>query len=195
MDLGNLLTALGVSSLVIGLALQEPLGNLFNGIALLMAKPFQKGDWIQMGEETGKVVEFNWRSVKIVNRFHELIIIPNNVLGKEKIKNLSRPSKVHAELVTIGFSYQDNPSKVKEVLLQVAKETEGILQSPLPVPVTISYDDFYITYGLKFYIKDFEDQILLKDRIMTKLFDVAKDEELTIPYPVAEIRILENKIN
>lgn len=193
LDLGNLLTALGVSSLVIGLALQEPLGNLFNGIALLMAKPFQKGDWIQMGEETGKVVEFNWRSVKIVNRFHELIIIPNNVLGKEKIKNLSRPSKVHAELVTIGFSYQDNPSNVKEVLLQIAKKTEGILQSPPPVSVTMSYDDFYITYGLKFYIKDFEDQILLKDRIMTKLFDVAENKGLTIPYPVAEIRILENK--
>jgi small-conductance mechanosensitive channel len=92
---------------VIGLVLQELLGNLFNGIALLIAKPFQTGDWIQVGEENGKVVEFNWRSVKIVNRFDELIIVPNNVLGKEKFK----------EFVTIGFSYQDNPAKVKEVLL------------------------------------------------------------------------------
>ncbi len=193
LDLGNLLTALGVSSLVIGLALQEPLGNLFNGIALLMAKPFQKGDWIQIGDETGKVLEFNWRSVKIVNRFNELIIIPNNVLGKEKIKNLSRPSKIHAEFITIGFSYQDNPIKVKEILLQVAKNTEGILQSPPPVPVTMAYDDFYISYGLKFYIKDFEDQILLKDRIMTELFDVADEKGLTIPYPIKEIKILENQ--
>jgi small-conductance mechanosensitive channel len=102
---------------VIGLVLQELLGNLFNGIALLIAKPFQTGDWIQVGEENGKVVEFNWRSVKIVNRFDELIIVPNNVLGKEKFKNLSRPNKIHAEFVTIGFSYQDNPAKVKEVLL------------------------------------------------------------------------------
>ena len=192
LDLGNLLTALGVSSLVIGLALQEPLGNLFNGIALLMAKPFQKGDWIQVGEETGKVVEFNWRSVKIVNTFNELIIIPNNTLGKEKIKNLSRPSRVHAELVTIGFSYQDQPQKVKEILFEIAKKTEGILDAPAPIPLTMSYDDFYITYGLKFYIKDFEDHVLIKDRIMTELFKVAENNGLNIPYPLTEVKIMGN---
>ena len=53
-NLGGLLAALGVGSLVVGLALQEPLGNLFNGIALLMAKPFQTGDWIRVGNQTGK---------------------------------------------------------------------------------------------------------------------------------------------
>ncbi len=186
-DLGSLLAALGVGSFVIGLALQEPLGNLFNGVSLLMAKPFQKEDWVQIGEEQGKVVEFNWRSVKIVNRFNELIIIPNNMLGKELIKNLSRPSKIHAELITVGFSYDDNPKKVKKVLLSIANNTEGILENPIPTPLTISYDDFYITYGLKFFIKDFEDQILLKDRLMTQIFDAAEDNQLTIPFPIREI--------
>jgi len=193
LDLGNLLTALGVSSLVIGLALQEPLGNLFNGVALLMAKPFQRGDWVQIGDETGKVKEFNWRSVKLINRFNELIIIPNNTLGKEKIKNFSRPSKIHAELITIGFSYKDEPTKVKDVLLEIAKKTEGVLASPPPVPVTMFYDDFYITYGLKFYIKDFEDQILLKDKIMTELFKAAELNQLNIPFPITEVKVLKNE--
>ncbi len=190
-DLGNLFTALGVGSFVIGLALQEPLGNLFNGISLLMAKPFQIGDWVQIGEEPGKVVEFNWRSVKIVNRFNELIIIPNNLLGKEQIKNLSRPSKIHAELITIGFSYDDDPEKVKNVLLEIAKKTDGILAIPASVPLTISYDDFSITYGLKFYIKDFEDQIILKDRIMTQIFKEAAVNKLRIPFPIREVIIRE----
>lgn len=188
-DLANLFTALGVGSFVIGLALQEPLGNLFNGISLLMAKPFQKGDWVQIGEEQGKVVEFNWRSVKIVNRFNELIIIPNNNLGKEQIKNFSRPSKIHAELITIGFSYDDDPEKVKNVLLEIAKKIEGILAEPEPIPITISYDDFSITYGLKFYIKDFEDQILLKDRLMTQIFREAAKNKIRIPFPIREVII------
>ena len=187
-DLGSLLAALGVGSFVIGLALQEPLGNLFNGVSLLMAKPFQKGDWVQIGEELGKVVEFNWRSVKLVNRFNELIIIPNNMLGRERIKNLSRPSKIHAELITIGFSYNDNPHKVKQVLLDIAKNTEGVLASPESIPLTISYDDFYITYGLKFFIKDFEDQIMLKDRLMTQILDAATANQLTIPYPIIQVQ-------
>jgi len=190
LDLGNLLTALGVSSLVIGLALQEPLGNLFNGVALLMAKPFQKGDWIQIGDETGKVKEFNWRSVKLINRFNELIIIPNNTLGKEKIKNLSRPSRIHAELINIGFSYNDKPAKVKAMLLEIAQKTEGVLADPPPVPLTMSYDDFYITYGLKFYIKDFEDQTLLKDRLMTQIYEAAEQHKLNIPFPITEVKML-----
>lgn len=189
LNLGGLLAALGVGSLVVGLALQEPLGNLFNGISLLMARPFRKGDWIQIGDEKGKVQDFNWRSVKIVNRDNELVVIPNNMIGKETIKNLSRPSKVHAELVTIGFSYGDHPVEVKKALLELALATEGVLHKPAPQPLTLSYDDFCITYGLKFYIKDFEDEIVLKDRLMCQLFDMAADNQFTIPFPVRDVRL------
>lgn len=188
-DLGHLLTALGVGSFVIGLALQEPLGNLFNGIALLLAKPFEKGDWVQIGGEIGKTVDINWRSVKIVNRFNELIIIPNNTVAKEQIKNLSRPSKVHAEIINIGFSYNDNPGKVKEALVEIAKTSESILKTPEPVAILISYDDFSINYGLKFFIDDFASRFLLKDAIMTKIFDVTKDKGFTIPFPIQDIHL------
>jgi len=188
-DLGHLLTALGVGSFVIGLALQEPLGNLFNGIALLIAKPFEKEDWVEIGNETGKVVDINWRSVKIVNRFNELIIIPNNTLGKERIKNLSRPSKVHAEMIEVGFSYDDNPKNVKEILVAIAKESEHILENPAPVAIVTAYNDFYINYGLKFYINDYADQVLLKDQIMTRIYDVTKEKGLTIPFPIQEIHL------
>lgn len=188
-NLGGLLTALGVSSLVIGLALQEPLGNLFNGISLLMARPFRKGDWIQIGDEKGKVMDFNWRSVKIVNRDNELVVLPNNLIGKEIIKNLSRPSRVHAEIISIGFSYGDHPTEVKKALLELALATDGVLHAPAPQPLTISYDDFYITYSLKFYIKDFEDEIVLKDRLMCQIFDMAAGKGFTIPFPIRDVRV------
>ena len=187
--LASLLAALGVGSLVIGLALQEPLGNLFTGISLLMAQPFRKGDWIQIGDEKGKVKDFNWRSVKIVNRNNVLVVIPNNMIGKETIKNLSRPSRVHAVLISIGFSYSDNPAEVKEALLELAIATDGVLNVPAPQPLTLSYDDFYITYGLKFYIRDFADEIALKDRVMSLLFDMAADKQFTIPFPIRDVRM------
>lgn len=194
-DLGNLFAVLGVSSFVIGLALQEPLGNLFNGVSLLMAKPFQKDDWIQIGNEIGKVKEFNWSSIKIINRYNEMIIIPNNKFAKEQIKNLSRPSKVHAELITIGFSYKDDPIKVKKMLSNIALKTEGILNTPKAIPLTLSYDDFYINYGLKFFIKDFEDLLLLRDRLMTQIYEDAKINNLTIPFPIRDVIIREDKFN
>lgn len=183
LDLGNLLTALGVSSLILGLALQEPLGNLFNGISLLMANPFKKGDWVNVAGEIGKVAEINWRSVKIHTRFNEQIIIPNNMLGKEKIKNLSRPNRIHAELLTFGFSYDDPPLKVKSVLLNIVTKNEKILDQPAPAAITLSYDDFYISYGLKFYVKDYEDVILLRDEITTSIYSAAEQHGLRIPFP------------
>ncbi len=189
LDLGNLLTALGVSSLVIGLALQEPLGNLFNGVSLLMANPFKKGDWISIGDEVGKVAEINWRSVKIHTRYNEQIIIPNNLLGKEKIKNLSRPNKTHAELLNFSFSYGDTPEKVKQVLLDVVLKNDKVLKNPAPVALTLSYDDFAITYGLKLYVKDFQDIILLNDEIMTDIYLAAAANNLTMPYPRQELDI------
>ncbi len=193
LDLGNLLTALGVSSLVIGLALQEPLGNLFNGVSLLMANPFKKGDWIKVGDEIGKVAEINWRSVKVHTRLNEQIILPNNMLGKEKIKNLSRPNKIHAELLEFGFGYNDSPEKVKSILLEVAKNNPNVLSEPLPIPITISLDDFAITYGLKFYIKDYQDVIVVRDEIITSVFNAAEENQLTIPYPRQDISITMEK--
>jgi small-conductance mechanosensitive channel len=188
-DLGNMLAALGVGSFVIGLALQEPLGNLFNGIALLIAKPFENGDWIEIGEDTGKVVDFNWRSAKILNRFNEMIIIPNNILAKERLKNLSRPNKIHADLVEIGFSYNDDPVKVKEALVEIAIASKNVLSVPEPVAIVMGYKDFYINYGLKFFINDYADQILLKDEMMTKIYAVTKDKGLTIPFPIREVHM------
>ena len=96
-DLGTLLTALGVGSIVLGLALQDTLGNLMAGIALLFEKPFGIGDWIKVQERIGKVTNMNWRAVRILTRSRDELIVPNSILGKEIIQNLSKPTGVHAE--------------------------------------------------------------------------------------------------
>lgn len=193
LNLGHLLTAFGVSSLVIGLALQEPLGNLFNGIFLLMATPFKRGDWISIGDEIGKVSEINWRSVKIHTRFNEEVIIPNNMLGKEKIKNLSRPNKIHAELLKFGFSYNDAPEKIKAALLEIATKNDSVLATPPPAVFTLSFDDFAITYGLKLYVRDYEDIILLNDQILFDVYYMAEQQGFTIPFPRHEIDLKERE--
>lgn len=70
---------------------------------------------------------------------------------------------------------------IKKLLFDVAQNIEGILTTP--IPLTISYDDFFITYGLKFYIEDFEDQ----------LFKEAELHQLNIPFPITEVKILKNE--
>ena len=135
----------------------------------------------------------NWRSVKIVSRFNELIIIPNNAIGKERIKNLSRPTKIHADMIEIGFSYKDEPVKVKEALIKATILIEGVLKTHPPVAITLAYNDFYINYGLRFFISDYQDQLKIKDSVMTAIYQVAKENNLTIPYPIQELYLKNNK--
>jgi len=170
--------------------LQEPLGNLFNGVSLLMANPFKKGDWIQVGDDLGKISAISWRSVKIHTQFNEQIILPNNLLGKEKIKNLSRPSKIHAKLITFGFSYDDAPEKAKQLLLNIAIQNPKVLDNPPPIAVVLSMDDFVINYGLKFFVDDFEEILIINDQIISSVYKAAKKEGLSIPFPRQEIEII-----
>ena len=99
-DLGGLIAALGVGSIVLGLALQETLGNLMSGIALFFERPFSAGDWISVGGKSGQVVQITWRSVHLRTAERNLLVLPNSALGRETITNYSQPTdRANAALV------------------------------------------------------------------------------------------------
>lgn len=183
-DLGGLLTALGVSSIVIGLALQDTLGNLFSGIALLFGKPFIIGDWLKFGDTVGKVIEINWRAVHLITRNKEMLIVPNSVLAKEVFYNYRRPQPLHGEPLELGFSYDDPPNTVKQVIRQAALETPGVLSDPAPVIQTSAYADSSINYYVRLYLRDYERVPDIRDAFMTRVWYAAKRHQLNIPFPI-----------
>lgn len=183
-DLGGLLTALGVGSIVLGLALQDTLGNVFAGIAMLIERPFNVGDWIQTGETVGRVIEINWRAVHLETRARELIVIPNGAIAKEKLVNFTRPTPVHREKIEIGFSYDDPPNKVKQIMIDMMSGVEGVLAEPAPVVITADYKDSSILYRLIFSTNDYARVMRIKDEIMTRIWYAAQRHGLNIPYPI-----------
>ena len=183
-DLGGLIAALGVGSIVLGLALQDTLGNLFSGIALLFERPFIEGDWIEVSDITGKVIEINWRSVHLLTRELEMLIIPNAVLAGATIRNYRRPQKLHVEVVDVGFSYDDPPNKVKRVMRETALATKGVLAKPEPIIQTISYDDSSIGYRVKLFLADYDRVPQIRDEFVTRVWYAAERNELNIPFPI-----------
>jgi small-conductance mechanosensitive channel len=179
------LTALGLGSIVIGLALQEPLGNVVSGLMLLLERPLNVGDWVTVGNVTGKVIEINWRSVHVETRTRELQIIPNVSLYKGAFSNLSRPTPLRKVRIEIGFSYDDPPNRVKEVMLGLLNATPGVLASPAPIVRTFNYGDFSVTYRLVFHLASEDDLDDVRDTILTRLWYVVRREGLTIPFPIA----------
>ncbi|WP_253188476.1 mechanosensitive ion channel family protein [Leptolyngbya sp. 'hensonii'] len=183
-DLAGVVTALGVSSLVIGLALQDTLGSVMSGIALLFERPFTVGDWLRVGDLVGQVIDINWRAVRLQTLQREMVIIPHKVISGEIIRNFSRPLRLHAERIQIGFSYNDPPNLAIQVLRSTALSTQGILNDPEPQIFTLSYDDSAITYEVKFFIEDYSDLEEIRSRFMTRVWYAAQRSNLTIPFPI-----------
>ena len=183
-DLGGLLTALGVGSLVIGLALQDMLKNLFSGILLLFERPFTMGDWLQVGETTGKVIQINWRSVYLQTRSKALVVIPNAELAQGNFTNFSLPTPIHVETFTVSFSYDDPPNKVKQVIKETALATPAVLDDPQPWVRTVSYGDFAIDYEVGCFIRGYETMPEIRNQLVTRIWYAAKRYHLTIPYPI-----------
>ncbi len=184
-DLGGLITALGVGSLVIGLALQDSLGNIFSGVALLFERPFKLGEWLEVGGKVGKVEEITWRSVHLVTTSGDLIVVPNSELAKGGIYNYSRPTPTYEIYLELGFACDDPPNKVKAVLKETALATEGVLADPAPVVGTLNYGDFSIIYKILLYISDYGKQSAVKERFLTRVWYSTKRNGLTMPYPIA----------
>jgi small-conductance mechanosensitive channel len=183
-EIGGALTALGLGSIVVGLALQEPLGNIVSGLMLLLERPLAIGDWIIADGTTGKVIEINWRSVHIESILHEMRIIPNVVLYKESFSNLSRPTEARTDTYDIGFSYDHPPNVVKEAMRGILRTTPGVITDPAPEVHTLNYGDFSISYRMYFTVARQEDVLPVRDAILSRIWYVARRESLQIPFPI-----------
>jgi small-conductance mechanosensitive channel len=182
-EISGALAALGVTSIVVGLALQEPLGNLFSGLMLLMERPFEVGDTIEVSGASGVVKEINWRSAHLKSNRGVTQIVPNSTLNKEIINNYSRPKPVRMEEIDIAFSYNDPPNVVREALLNVALTTPGVLSDPKPIAATLSYGESAINYKLIYRTTE-DDRWPVRNEVVTRIWYAARRHGLSIPYPI-----------
>jgi small-conductance mechanosensitive channel len=140
-DLSAALTALGVTSLVISFALQDTLGGIASGFTLLADQPFSPGDWIESGDIEGRVIDVNWRSTRIHDRDGDLVVVPNGQLANATITNYDQPNRLHRVKVPVQIERTATPTAAKEMLLDAARSTPGVVADPPPfVRVTLIAD-------------------------------------------------------
>ncbi|MFZ4483857.1 MAG: cyclic nucleotide-binding domain-containing protein, partial [Chthoniobacterales bacterium] len=104
---------------------------------------------------------------------------------KGTFANLSRPTPLRTEVIEMGFSYDDAPNRVKEVMLDLLRTTPGVLAEPPPLVRTAAYADFSINYRLIFSVESQANLAEVRDAVMSRLWYVIKRENITIPFPTA----------
>lgn len=188
-DLTGVLTTSAVLTAVIGLALQDLLSNFISGLALQIERPFRAGDWVQFGEQEGAILEVNWRSTKIQTLHSDIVIVPNNVITKSSLINMSVPTTLHRRKLTIGLRYEAPPNRAKASILEAVRSVEGVLDEPEPFVLLRSYDDFSIAYRLHFFIDELHLKERIEDRVFTRLWYQLKRDGLSIPFPIRDVNI------
>jgi small-conductance mechanosensitive channel len=144
----GLFTALGVGSVVIGLMLQNSVGQIVSGLFMLFEQPFRIGDWLDTPTARGRIVEANWRAVHIQTD-RGLQITPNSVLAATSFTNLSRPPGAHELEITTTFAVTDPPDRVRHLLSRVAGTLPQRKADSAPTAVAAGSGEYLVSMGLK----------------------------------------------
>ena len=154
-NVGGLFTALGISSIVLGLTLQNSVGQIISGLLLLFEQPFQLGDWVETTAARGRVVEVNWRATHI-NTGSGMEIIPNSVLAGQAFANLSRPAGGHTITVNAKFAGTDAPDTVCALLSGVAQNLPQLHPDGRPLATAATSTEYSVTIPVRSPADDVE---------------------------------------
>ena len=186
-DVTALLTTSAIITAVVGLALQETLGNVFSGLSLQLQKPFEPGDWIRFGHHLGRVQGIGWRSTTLVTRSLEQLDVPNGMLAKEVVTNY-RGAAIGDELF-VGVSYKTPPNVAKAAMLSVLREVPDVVAMPPPVIECEEYGDSSIKYRVRFWMLDYGRQEQVRDQIMTAIWYALRRADIAIPFPIRDVYV------
>ncbi|MGB8507785.1 MAG: mechanosensitive ion channel family protein [Pyrinomonadaceae bacterium] len=166
--LGALLSGSALLGIILGLALQDTLGNLFAGISLHADKPFQVGDVISVGKWTGVVESITWRAVKIKTFSNHFILVSNSQIAKESIEVCPREN-ANARVVFFSALYTDSPIRVIHTVREALRECDNVLRYMTPVVRIRELGTDGVDYEVKYWLKDYtrynDTDALIRQRI------------------------------
>jgi CRP-like cAMP-binding protein len=156
-------------AIIVGLALQSTLSDVFSGIVLNTTKPYQLDDWISIDGTEGRVTDIDWRATRLQTAQGSMAVIPNSLAAKAKIVNFSRPSDVHGLSISVPVSPHARPQKVIEALERAMIGCRALLSSPAPC-VTLKSTG---SAGAEYEISGFVASMSQKREVRNQLFDLA----------------------
>ena len=155
-NVASLVVSLGVGSLAIGLAAQDTLANMFAGFTLMLDRPFRAGDRIQLASgEVGDVEAIGMRATLIKTAEETILVVPNSLLVKERLVNLSRPTRHLTGRVEVAVAYGSDLERVKQVLREAALASPHVDRDRPPVVQLARFGDFAVDFVVVFWARDY----------------------------------------
>ncbi len=185
----------GVLGLAIGFAAKDTLSNLIAGVLLIIDRPFEIGDRIEVwtapsGSATwGDVIDIGIRATKIKTTDNIVIIIPNNEIMKRDIINYTIISSKIRVRINIGVAYATDLSKAKKVILDIADGIEWIAKNPKPKVVVRVFGESSVDLQVRVWIKDARKRMDTISEMTDRVKEAFDRQGIEIPYPKRDIVI------
>jgi small-conductance mechanosensitive channel len=192
-NLGALFTTSAIFGVILGLALQDTLGNFFAGISLQADRPFQVGDVITVGAQrhSGVVEEITWRAVKIRTFQNHVVLISNSTAAKEPIEVCPRDN-LNARLVFFNTLFTDSPAKTIHVVREAVREADNVSQKVTPIVRIRNFADSAVEYEVKYWLDDYAKYNDTDALVRQRIWYAFRRANLNFAYPTRTL-LLERK--
>jgi small-conductance mechanosensitive channel len=188
-DLAALFTTSAILGVILGLALQDTLGNLFAGLSLQADAPFNVGDVININNKGAGVVEgITWRGVKIRTFQNKLLVISNSVIGRESIEVAPRDN-LNARIVTFTTLYTDSPTKTIEIVRNALLEAENVSGKLKPNVRIRNLGDHGIDWEVKYWLEDYARYNDTDALVRKRIWYAFLRENISFAYPTQTLYI------
>ncbi|WP_175978543.1 mechanosensitive ion channel family protein [Burkholderia sp. BCC1047] len=169
LPLSGLVATSGAVAVILGLALQNTLNDVFSGLVLNTTQPFRLDDTVSIGELEGRIVESNWRSTKLIDNLGNLVVVPNSSAARATIVNLSEPAGLHGVTLVLDLDPAVRPAVAVGALERAAASSLDVLARPAPIAVVKAFRANAIQYELVCYV----DALQKKTSVRNALYDLA----------------------
>lgn len=190
-QLAPLLAGSAIFSIVLGLALQDTLGNLIAGVALQFDKPYEIGDWIEVSNDrnkwSGKVEEITWRATVLLSFTEEWIVIPNRVLAQAEISNFSARVRPFIRSLIFRVNYGVPHEKVREVLFKAVAQVPTVRRVPQPLVLVVDTSESWVAFKLIYYIEDYGRHMIIGDEVYRRALEGFAGSEIALARQKLEV--------
>jgi small-conductance mechanosensitive channel/CRP-like cAMP-binding protein len=193
-DVRSVLVTSGVIAIVLGLALQSTLADVFAGIAVGLEHPVHVGDRVSLGDIEGVIVQMNWRSIRIQTDGDDLATVPNSMVAKGQIINRSVPTRRRAVTVEIVAPSDVVSETVIDLVQQAALLCPIVLSSPAP-SITLRHSGLRSsTYAVSFFVADSPDVGAAKSLLLRRVGRLFRTAGIGRAAPMSPIDLLRDLV-
>ncbi|HEX6384292.1 MAG TPA: mechanosensitive ion channel domain-containing protein [Anaerolineae bacterium] len=185
----SVVAILGATTLAIGLAMQDSLANLAAGVVIILLRPYQLGDYVEVGGAEGYVHDIKIFHTALTTRDNKVIYVPNSDVMDGNIVNYSRREWVRLDLV-FAIGYGDDLLKAKRILQEIVAADERIAKEPAPVVAVQELGDSSVNLAVRPYVK-VRDMIPITFAITEQVKLRFDEEGVEIPFPQRDVHLFQ----